>query len=236
MPPFAKSECPPEMDDNHLEIINSVVERLRRKIVPSIILRESPSDGRTPNLTRGYIQAHLRRIIMFVDGGHAEYLAGRPLMTEMASRAIYENIANFCDFSEKLKPLCDNLNHEAMESLVRSAAFTTRLPHLMDESGSKAPNILSQIDKMKKRYAEFREAYDHLSEIVHPNGLGSIVYFARLSETELTFFDRAAVPERSIQSLISATFLLLFVDYEMTEIETRLKAFSAGITSPHPPS
>jgi hypothetical protein len=87
MPPFSRSECPPEVDDDHLEAINGVVARLRGKMVLQINLPREAPGLRTQNLVRGYLQAHLRRMIMFVDGGHAEYVAGRPLMTELASRA-----------------------------------------------------------------------------------------------------------------------------------------------------
>jgi hypothetical protein len=230
MPPFSRSECPSEVPDDHLEAINAVIARLRGKIVSQIGLPRQSRGVRTLNLVRGYLQAHLRRMIMFVDGGHAEHIAGRPLMTELASRAIYENVANYCDFSEKLKPLCDAMDYQAIHDLVHKSSFTTRLPNLLAEHGSEmtAPNILGQIDRMNKRYSDFRSAYDHLSEIVHPNGLGSVVYFARMSETKLTFFDKAAVPERAIESLISASFMLLFVDYELNEIETRLQRMEAN--------
>jgi hypothetical protein len=228
MPPFSRSEAPPELDDDHLAPINAVIARLRGKLVSQISLPGNARGLRTLNLVRGYLQAHLRRMIMLVDGGHAEFIAGRPLMTEMASRAIYENVANYCDFSEKLKPLCDTENYAAIDVLVRKSSFTARLPTLLSEGDTPVPSILGKIDKMNKRYADFRSAYDHLSEIVHPNGLGSIVYFARMSQTELTFFDRAAVPERAIQSLISASFMLLFVDYELIEIESRLQHMEAN--------
>jgi hypothetical protein len=231
MPPFSRSESPPEVDDDHLEAINAVIARLRGKIVSQISLPGHVRGLRTLNLVRGYLQAHLRRMIMFVDGGHAEHIAGRPLMTELASRAIYENVANYCDFSEKLKPLCETMDYETIDDLVRKSSFTTRLPDLLAEHGKDiaAPNILGQIDRMNRRYPDFRSAYDHLSEIVHPNGLGSVVYFARMSDTELTFFDKAAVPERAIESLISASFMLLFVDYELNEIESRLQRMEANL-------
>ena len=106
-------------------------------------------------------------------------------MTELATRAIYENVATVCDFTDKLKPLCDAVDYAGIEKHVQKATFSTRIPSLLESSGQdlKAPNILSQIDRMMKRYTEFREAYDYLSEIVHPNGLGAVVYFAKMPGT-----------------------------------------------------
>ena len=113
-------------------------------------------------------------------------------MTELATRAIYENVATLCDFTDKLKPLCEASDYAGWTNTSK-AAFSTRIPSFLESNGQdlKAPNILSQIDRMTKRYAEFREAYDHLSEIVHPNGLGAMVYFATMSggEDRIAFVD-----------------------------------------------
>ena len=157
-------------------------------------------------------------------------------MTELATRAIYENVATVCDFTDKLKPLCDAVDYAGIEKHVQKAAFSTRIPSLLESSGQdlKAPNILSQIDRMMKRYTEFREAYDYLSEIVHPNGLGAVVYFSKMPGTgdRFSFADSAANTDRSIQSLFIAASLLTFVETEMDATETALKKVVEAMTSP----
>jgi hypothetical protein len=174
-------------------------------------------------------------MLTFLDGGHAEYLAGRPLMTELATRAIYENVANLCDFTDKLRPLCEAVDYDCIEKHVSKAAFVTRIPSFLDNHGEdlKATNIVTQIKKMTKRYQSYEEAYDHLSDIVHPNGLGAIVYFAKMEDGLISFVDDAVTPERAIHSLFIAAFILAFVEMELNEAETSLKKVSAVVTLAH---
>jgi hypothetical protein len=224
MPLFDKNQCPSGTPDAVFDMVNAVIDRLRAKLVREIVVPEPPLGIRVPNLVRGYLQAHLRRMLTFLDGGHAEYLAGRPLMTELATRSIYENVANVCDFTEKLKPLTAAADYDAIERHVTSAAFTTRIPSFLDKHGPsvKAPQILTQIDRMAKKYASYREAYDHLSDIVHPNGLGAVVYFATMKDGLMIFADDAVTPERAMHSLFLAAIFLAFIEVEMNEVEKQL--------------
>lgn len=218
-----------------LDGVNAVIAGLRSRLVKEIILPEGPLGLRVPNLVRGYIQAHLRRMLTFLDGGHAEYLAGRPLMTELATRAIYENVAYLCDFTDKLKPLCEAVDYDGIEKHVRTAAFITRVPSFLNSYGEdlKATNIVTQIDKMAKRYSDYREVYDHLSDIVHPNGLGALVYFAKMPGDLISFVDDAVTPERAMHSLFLAAFLLIFVEVELIAAEKALQEVAAVVTLAH---
>lgn len=229
---FDKSHVPPETPDDLLHGVNGVITTLRGKLVREIVLPEGPRGLRVPNLVRGYLQAHLRRMLTFLEGGHAEYLAGRPLMTELATRAIYENVASFCDFTDKLKPLCEAIDYAGIEKYVSKAAFVTRIPSFLDAGGEdlKAPNILSQIDKMTKRYTGFRQCYDHLSDIVHPNGLGAVVYFSKMPGNLISFVDSAVTPERAIHSLFMAACLLAYVEIEIDAAEKALQKVVEAVT------
>lgn len=235
MPLFDKCHCPSGTPDATFEMVNAVIDRLRAKLVTQIVLPEPPLGIRVPNLVRGYLQSHLRRMLTFLDGGHAEHLAGRPLMTELATRAIYENVANVCDFTEKLKPLMDAADYDAIERHVTSAAFTTRIPSFLERHGPsvKAPQILNQIDRMAEKYVSYRESYDHLSDIVHPNGLGAVVYFSTIKEGVMTFVDDAVTPERAMHSLFLAAIFFAFIEIEMSEVEKQLLKLNAIISVAH---
>lgn len=228
---FIKSDCPPEMPDEILKAVNDCIEILRGKLVDVITLGEPPMRLHAPRLARAFIQAHLRRMLMFVEGGVAEYRAGRPLMTEMSSRAIYENVAVFCDYSTRLQALCTAADYNAVIDLTNEYAFATRLPYLIDENAPnrKPPQILNQIDKMNKRNETYRSAYDHLCEIVHPNGLGAVVYFATNDDGVLTFHQRGAVPDRPMESLLMAAILFMTVYVELDAMEKSLDVLAASV-------
>lgn len=189
------------MPDNLLSLTNQAIERLQAKLLDHVVIRDAPKGLYAPALAQCFIQAHLRRMLMFVEGGYAEFRAGRPLMTEMATRAIYENIAVFCDYSTKLQALCGGSN-------------------------SKATRILNQIDKMDKRVETYREAYEHLSDIVHPNGLGAVIYFGKHDDKVMTFHPQGAMPERAMQALTTAATLLLTVYSELDAMEKSLDALT----------
>jgi len=216
------------MPDNILSITNEAIERLQAKLLDRVVIGEPPKGLYAPALARCFIQAHLRRMLMFVEGGCAEFRAGRPLMTEMATRAIYENVAAFCDYSTKLQAFCEARDYAGLFDLTNKYAFATRLTHFLEENGPelKAPQILGQIDKMNKRLETYREAYDHLCEIVHPNGLGAVVYFGKHDGQVMTFYPQGAVPERAMESLITAAVLFLTVYIELDKMETSLTAIT----------
>lgn len=233
MPLFDRNHTESDVPADIIDVANFVYEQLKARKVTEIALAEPGTGLRVPNLVRSYLQAHLRRCLTFVEAGAAEIGAGRPLVAELCSRALYENVATICDFSDKLKPLCEAVDYEGVEKHVSKAAFTTRVPSFIAAHGDdvKAPQILNQIDAMVKRYPDYRDAYDHLSDIVHPNGLGAVVYFASLTPGLASFVDDAISPGRARTSIICATLLLLFVQLVFIQTEERLTKLSADVAA-----
>jgi hypothetical protein len=217
---FEEPELTPEIVDQ----VNDLLERLRTFLVPRIVLADPITGSRIPNLVRSYIQAHLRRCLLFVDAGVAELNSGRSLVTEFCSRALYEGIATICHFVDEIKPLCDAGDYAAVEQYVSKAAFATRLPSILERHAeNKSPNILSLIDKMTKRAADFRKSYDHLSDIVHPNGMGAIVYFATITSGVISFSDEGNNPARARTSLFTISLLLALVELAIVDLEQALR-------------
>lgn len=233
MATFDREKRPTEISPEIMDEINALVDRLQARKVAEIKLPEPPLGLRVPNLVRCYLQAHLRRCLTFLDGGVVEIEAGRPLVAELCSRAIYENIAVICDFTETVKPLLDGGDYAGVEKVVTQSAFVTRIPSFLEKHGDeiKAPQILNLIDKLKKRAPTFREEYDHLSDIVHPNGLGAVVYFTKIENAVATFADAGNNPERARTSLIVAALLLAHVELAIDDTEQRLKKLSAEIVA-----
>ena len=99
-------------------------------------------------------------------------------MALLCSRAIYEDIALVCVFADKLKPLCEAADYAGIDALVKKAVLTSRIPSIIQEyPEEQAPQILNQIDKMTRRYPKFRKYYDHLSDFIHPNTFGTLLFF-----------------------------------------------------------
>jgi hypothetical protein len=233
MPIFDRNKPPEKITPEIIDDVNALIDRLGKLKVKEIILPEPGTGFRLSNLIRCYIVAHVRRCLVFLEAGAAEIEAGRGLATELCTRAIYENVATICDFADRMKPLLKSADYSAIEQYVSKCAFQTRIPSFLAKSAEdiKAPQILNQIDRMGKRYPNFREAYDHLSDIVHPNGLGAVVYFATISKGVARFADAGNNPERARTSLILAALLLAHVELAVIELEQQLQKLSAGVVT-----
>ena len=101
---------------DYIDAVNKVIELLRARKVLSISLL---GVERTRNLVRSYIQAHIRRCLTFIEGGHAEFYSGRSLVADACARANYENVAAFCDFAKNLIPLLEAGDNAAIREFLR---------------------------------------------------------------------------------------------------------------------
>jgi hypothetical protein len=160
--------------------VNAIFDRLQAQRVDQMQIAESGSGFRLSSMIRAYTQAHLRRSLMFIEGARDEFFSGRGLVALASVRAIFENVAAYCDFERQLQTLVSEGDIRKIHGFVRSRAFATRKENLIEHAGTdavRAINILTQIDKMKPLRASYRDDYDHLCELTHPNGLGALVYF-----------------------------------------------------------
>jgi len=226
MPTFDPEKRPYSLYRNTIGFANRSVEFLRLRKVASIPMTEA-SGFRLSNRIRIFVQSHIRRCLAFVDGGLAEYDAGRPIVTDQCSRAIYENVAALNDFFEKLTPLVLAYDHKQIDDLLQQAAFGTRVTSwLTDANARKSVNILTQINKFVKEMPLRGEAYERLCDIVHPNGLGAMVYFVKIEDDVSTIHDAGIDPEKAYANLVLACALLLYVEQGIQRLDLLLPALT----------
>jgi hypothetical protein len=222
MPLFDPNIIPAECGNpEYIAAVNTFIDQFRERRVPFLSVAGA---ARTANLVRCYIQSHIRRCIEYIEAGHSEFYAGRCLVTYACARANFENIAAFCDFGSSLIPLLEAGDHKGIREFVETRALSTRIPSFIQEHGEtlSARNILTQIDKMNQKYEQFRTAYDHLSDFVHPNGLGAVVHFMSIDDGMATFHDFGKNPHEALSELIASGFLLGYMEIAIGEIEQRL--------------
>jgi hypothetical protein len=198
-----------------------------------IVIKEPPTGFRLSNLVRMYTQAYIRRCLTFVDGGKAEHAAGRYLLTEQCSRSIYETVASYYDFSSKLIKLLENPDHQELHDFIIARVFATRVPAFLETHGDaiKAPNVITQLEKLSKNTPSVMEAYERLCDIVHPNGMGASIYFSKIDETDTAqFTDGGNDPDRAYSSFVMSCTRLLYLDRAIDELEPLLLELSASAT------
>lgn len=160
--------------------VNEVVNQLRSRQVKEIVIQESGTYFRISNKIRAYAQAHLWRCIELIESAYSLVCSDRGLVTLMAVRSIYETVAEFIDFEDKIQPLFIKGDFDEIFDFVHSRSFSTRLPEMIERAGTptvKATSVLTQIDKMNKIYSDCRSDYDYLCEYTHPNAFGAFLYY-----------------------------------------------------------
>jgi hypothetical protein len=225
---FDREKRPYGLDAGTIDFANGSVDFLRSRKVAVIPLAET-NGFRLSNRIRIFVQSHIRRCLAFADGGLAEYNAGRPIVTDQCSRAIYENVAALNDFFEKLSPLVLANDYKQIDDLLTQAAFGTRVTSwLADPDARKSVNILTQINKFVKEMPLRGEAYERLCDIVHPNGLGAMVYFVKIDHDVSTIYDAGIDPEKAYVNLVLACALFLYIEQGIQRLDLLLSALTQG--------
>jgi hypothetical protein len=233
MAEFDPAKTPYSLSPVLVEAANQAVGQLRARKVSSIVIKEPPTGYRLSNLVRMYTQAYIRRCLTFVDGGMAEHEADRFLLTEQCSRSIYETVASYYDFSRKLMKLLENPNHQELHDFIIARTFATRVPAFLATHGEaiKAPNVLTQLEKLSKNTPNVMEAYERLCDIVHPNGMGAAIYFSKIDETDTAHFtDGGNDSDRTYSSFVMACARLLYFNRCIDELEPLLVELTASAT------
>jgi len=228
VPLFTATDVPPEhVDPKMVDAANLFYDRLVARKVDSFEIAEPRTGYRYSNLARAYMQSHVRRCLSFIDSGYAELQAGRLLPVYAASRSVLETVAVMCDFVATIAPPINNANYMAAEELIASRALATRIPSFAQKGEPLfAVQILNQIDKMDKRYPGYRDQYDHLSDIAHPNALGAVVHFCNFDRDVAVFADGINDESKAAVSLVLGAFKLGYAVVACEDLEPLLLKLS----------
>jgi hypothetical protein len=220
---------------------NQGIVKLRARLVEEITTSAIP-DWHIRSQTKVFFQCHIRRCLMFIEGGHEAYLSGRGLISSMCARAIYETVACVMDFCDKLHEHLNENNFEKTAGFIHVRLFATRSKDLLESTNEfdyNAPNVLTQIDRFSKQFPGVRD-YDQLCEILHPNSLGALLHFSDGEEldeyTYVTRFSNDLNARSSIESLVLAGALLTLMDKGISVTERRLDEHSFHPTARSQPS
>jgi hypothetical protein len=218
---------------------NEGVDKLRARLVDEIHTHVLP-DWFVQSQTKIFFQSHIRRALMLIEGGYEAYLSERGLISFMCVRGIYESTACVFDFCDKLYGLLDEGNFERTAAFILTSLLSARSKELLPDNDNEfdftATNILSQIDRFSKHVDNARQEYDHFSEFLHPNSLGTSLYF---SDEERIDEDRSVVRftndsgvHNAAKWLVKAGFLSLLMDAGIGVTEKRLNEHTFLASSP----
>jgi hypothetical protein len=205
---------------------NSGIDKLRARLVDTIDQSCPIPNVVVRSQVQAFFQGQIRRGLMF--NGYDACLAGRGLVAYTCARAIYETFACVMDFCDKLTDHIAEGDFEKTGAFIHARQFAARMKDFASKEvivkeiiDNTAINILTQIDRVSKHFPGFREDYDYLSEMTHPNGGGAMNYFWE-SGDGIMKFSNAVDQERVMRSLVKAGYLLARMEHGTTFVETKL--------------
>lgn len=97
------------------------------------------------------------------------------------TRAFQETLAALFYVNRKVKKAISDKNVSALnDTLMKALVGAKNNPDMRDPI-----NVLTLIDKVEKEIPGFREVYDNLSELSHPNWAGTLGIYSRINHKKL---------------------------------------------------
>ena len=96
-----------------------------------------------------------------------------------------------------------------------------------------AKNVVTMVSKLKPIRANIPDEYNFLSEIAHPNGVGTVGFFARFgNQDDVAYFDDSGPDVHAdLQWIFEASYFLTPFEEVIDRIEAELPGLSALATA-----
>ncbi len=212
--------------------LNETFDRLSARMVDHIALPEPGSGFRASNLIRVYLQAHMRRMLQLTEAAFTEFFEGRVVVAIMCARGLYEGLATVTDFEKELTTLIQAGDLQAIFQFTKERSHATKMKDWIAKLGNQsvtAKNVITMVDKLKSIWENVPDEYGFLSEIAHPNGVGTVGFFAKLDgAADVAHFDDSGPDVHAdLQWIFVASYFLSHFEAVMDRIESLLPSLSA---------
>ena len=166
-----------------------------------------------------YAEAIRYRTVALADGAAQNWNSGNILCAALCARAVVETVAqlfyvkNGVALALKLEELSQ------IDRIVEQGTFATGVEDLLKESPEvKAQRISTWIDKLDRELPGVRRHYNYLSDMVHPNYVGTFQFFASLdSATGTVSFSESKRRDKNTLEAISTPLMLIVLAKECFE-------------------
>jgi len=175
------------------------------------------------------------RYVALFEGYITTWNNSNLLASSVISRTLIESTAAIHFLSEKLSNYMDNNEFEKAHKLVADMALQMKKPEKPERYGLleiKEVHIMDALRKIQKTYPFILEEYDWLSELAHPNSMGVLGAFTKISEdkNEIQFLKESETKKWMSACLTGAIFIEIFMEEvrKAVEIAKRLKDVFGG--------
>jgi hypothetical protein len=174
----------------------------------------------------------MRRMLQLTEAAFTEFFEGRVVVAIMCARGLYEGLATVTDFEKELTALIQTGDLQAIFQFTKEKSHATKMQEWIAKMGNTnlaAKNVITMVDKLKSIRANVPDEYGFLSEIAHPNGVGTVGFFTKLGTTDdVAYFDDSGPDVHAdLQWVFVASHFLTHFEAVMDRIEAMLPALSA---------
>jgi hypothetical protein len=153
-------------------------------------------------------------MLQLVEGAFVEFFDGRGVAAIMCARGLYEGLATVTDFEKELMPLISGGDLQMIFQFTKEKAHATKIKHLAEKVGNPnvlAKNVVTMVGNLTAIRENVPKEYDFLSEIAHPNGIGTIGFFADMQNAEdVAYFSESGPDARAdLQWIFIAAYFLV---------------------------
>ncbi len=169
-----------------IDRINRDIEQLRAMQWPVVRMADFPM-AKVAWKVAAFSQVGLHRVVALADAATLAWNAGAVIGAILCVRSLIETVALIADFEGQITRIVSTGRIEDIDDLVMNRNFANKL-------GWHAPtgkpeqyvptNILTLVTKLDRTIPGVKSHYSTLSEICHPNALGTHSMFSELRAEE----------------------------------------------------
>jgi len=202
-----------------------------KDIIPSDVSREKVSIVSKSALKAYLIRAGLlHRTADLVGAAIVLFKKRKDVPAFILTRASLETFALYYYFIEKVKTAIDSGKVKELDDILMRILFGAR--NAKDEV--EAINILTVIDKLNRDVDGLRSMYDDLSEIAHPNWMGTVGHYGKVVDSPFNLYfeptfenvakeDGRLPPEEGLDVILAILGDLIDMDKSAQDILSKFK-------------
>jgi hypothetical protein len=180
-------------------------------------------------------QSTIYRTVALFDGAALCWNAGNGLATLLVTRTAVETVAFLAAMCRELEQAVKDKDTKATDDVLMRHTFASRSERLAPDLRYRSVNVLTHIRKLDKDLfgsedRGFLACYDTISEMVHPNYLGTTQLFGDLHpERYERSYDLKKPLLFAAQHIVAALGAVAFTEHFMVKLDraiTELRTFA----------
>lgn len=213
-----------------IDAINLAIARVRALQRERVPFSDKNDFTLIQNQMEIFFQVYIRRALMLVDGAKLTLESGYGLLTITAVRSLFETAACIHDCCNCIIKHLDAGEVDEAIRQVHQRSYSQRFAVAemkTEHFDYTAINVLKQIDAMGKTVPHARRSYEQLSESVHPNACGALLYFMGGEEDGHILLQQEEDRERLMGMLLAGASLFSLIYDDHLRFYSRIAKFAA---------